>query len=52
MNKTSILISKELSNKISIFALLEQKKKEQFVELLLSKGIEQYSKKYEHHKFR
>jgi len=50
--KTSIKIDKELNRQLSIFSLLEQKKKEEFINEILLNGLRPYQVKYSRHKFK
>jgi len=50
--KTSIKIDKELNRQLSIFSLLEQKKKEDFTNEILLNGLKTYQDKYSRHKFK
>jgi len=52
VKKTSIKIDSELNRQLSIFALLEQKKKEDLTNEILSNGLETFQKKYNKYKFR
>ena len=51
-NKTSIKIDKKLNRQLSIFSLLEQKKKEDFIDELLTNSLTKYHKKYNRYKFK
>jgi len=52
MNKTSIKINKNLNRDISILAILQRKKKGEFIDELLEEGLKPYKLKYERLKFR
>ena len=51
-NKTSIKIDKELNRQLAIFSLLEQVKKEEFIDIIIKKGLEPYQSKYNKYKFK
>ena len=51
-NKTSIKIDKDLNRQLSIFSLLEKKKKEDFINELLTNSLEKYQKKYNRYRFK
>lgn len=51
MDKTTIRISSKLSKNISVICLLQNKKKEDFVNEILEKGIVPYLKEMEIKKF-
>lgn len=50
--KTSIKIGKELNRQLSIFSLLEQKKKEEFIDTIIRDGLKIYQSKYNKYKFK
>ena len=50
--KTSIKINSDLNRQLAIFSLLEQKKKEEFINEMLTNGLEKYQLKYNKYKFR
>ncbi len=52
MSRVSIKIDKELSKQLSIFALLEGEKKEEFTNKIISEVLEKYKSKYQKFKFR
>ena len=52
MEKTSIKIDKELNKQLSIFSLLEDKKKEEFTNEIIINGLKQYQDKYNKYKFK
>jgi len=52
VRKTSIKINKELNRQLSIFALLEKEKKENFVDIVIKEGLEKYKIKYNRYKFK
>ncbi len=49
--KTSIKIDKDLNRQLSIFSLLEQKKKEDLTNEIITNGLKQYQEKYNKYKF-
>ncbi len=51
MPRVSIKIEKELNKQLSIFALLEGKKKQEFINKLLSDSLDQYKLRYNKFKF-
>lgn len=52
VEKTSIKIEKELNRQLSIFSLLEGKKKEELTNEIITNGLKEYQKKYNKYKFR
>ncbi len=52
VKKTSIKIDKELNRQLSIFALLEQEKKEDFGNIVIKEGLKKYQDKYSKYKFK
>ncbi len=52
VKKTSIKIDKELNRQLSIMALLEQKKKEDFTDTIIKEGLKPYQSKYNKYKFK
>lgn len=51
-NKTSIKVDKELNRQVSIIALLEKIKKEDFVDKMIRDSLLAYQDKYKRYKFR
>ena len=51
-NKTSVKVSKELSRRITIISLLEDKKKENLLNEILVAGIKPYEVKYRKYQLR
>ncbi len=51
-NKTSVKIDKDLSKQISIFGLLENEKKEDFINTVIKEGLKPYQDKYNKYKFK
>ncbi len=52
VEKTSIKIDKDLNRQLSIFSLLEQKKKEDFTNEIITNGLKQYQSKYNKYQFK
>ncbi len=52
VKKTSIKIDSELNRQLAIFSLLEKKKKEEFINEMLTNGLKQYQSKYNKYKFK
>lgn len=52
VEKTSIKIDKDLNKQLSIFALLESKKKEDFTNEIITNGLKEYQLKYNKYKFK
>ena len=52
MEKTSIKIDKNLNKQLSIFSLLENKKKEELTNEIITIGLKQYQDKYNKYKFK
>ncbi len=52
VKKTSIKIDKELNRQLAIIALLEQKKKEEFTDIVIREGLKPYQSKYNKYKFK
>jgi len=52
MEKTSIKIGKDLNRQLSIFSLLEKKKKEDLTNEIITNGLREYQLKYNKYKFR
>jgi len=51
-SKTSVKIDKELNRQISIIALLEKKKKEDFMDAMIRNSLKPYQDKYRRYKFK
>ena len=51
-NKASVKIDKELNRQLSIIALLEKQKKEDFMDNLLKEALKKYQDKYNTYKFK
>ena len=52
VNKTSIKIDSELNRQLSIFSLLEKRKKETFTDTVIREGLKKYQDKYSRYKFK
>ena len=50
--KTSVKIDKDLNRQLSIFCLLEQKRKEEFMDIVIREGLRPYQAKYNKYKFK
>ncbi len=51
-NKTSVKIDKELNRQLSIIALLEKEKKEDFMDNIIREALKKYQDKYNRYKFK
>ena len=51
-NKTSVKINKNLNRQLSIIALLEKEKKEDFMNKLIKEALKKYHDKYNRYKFK
>ena len=51
-NKTSVKIDKDLNRQLSIIALLEKEKKEDFMDNLIKEALKKYQDKYNTYKFK
>ena len=52
VEKTSIKIEKDLNRQLSIFSLLENKKKEDLTNEIITNGLKEYQEKYKKYKFK
>jgi len=52
VEKTSIKIDKELNRQLAIFSLLEKKKKEEFIDIIIREGLKPYQIKYSRYRFK
>ena len=52
VEKTSIKIDKDLNRQLSIFSLLEKKKKEELTNEIITNGLKEYQSKYNKYKYK